>query len=126
MYLERSEAVRRLKAALKKKTGKTWSVTGGRGTGWGWLRIQAPKVRRVAHGVNPRYNGFDQIDVCIRKTGKPPWIEFVSDDAEENRYTSDEDSRTLTEIFKPGHSYHYQGLSVRPEDWELYLERVEA
>ena len=39
MYIERKDAVKRIKAALKKKTGKTWSVTGGRGTAWGWLRV---------------------------------------------------------------------------------------
>ncbi len=42
--VDRNDAIARLKAALK-KSGKTWSVTGGRGTAWGWLNITAPPSR---------------------------------------------------------------------------------
>lgn len=43
----RAEAIARIKKALKARSGKAWSVTGGRGTGWGWLTITAPPARRV-------------------------------------------------------------------------------
>lgn len=46
-FLTRDEAIRRIRAGLKRRTGKSWSVTGGRGTGWGWIRISAPPARRV-------------------------------------------------------------------------------
>lgn len=45
--MERDEAITRIRAALKKRSGKTWSVTGGRGTSWGWILITAPPARRV-------------------------------------------------------------------------------
>lgn len=38
----RDGAIVAIRAALQRRSGKTWSVTGGRGTGWGWIRIDAP------------------------------------------------------------------------------------
>jgi hypothetical protein len=45
--ITRDEAIRRIRTALKARTGRTWSVTGGRGTAWGWIRISAPPARLV-------------------------------------------------------------------------------
>jgi hypothetical protein len=45
--IDRDEAIRRIKAALKRRSGKSWSVTGGRGTAWGWITITSPPARRV-------------------------------------------------------------------------------
>lgn len=44
---DRDEAVREIRAALRRRSGKAWSVTTGRGTSWGWLTISAPPARRV-------------------------------------------------------------------------------
>lgn len=54
-YLTRDETIRRIKKALQQRSGKTWSVTGGRGTAWGWLKIDAPPKRCVFEfdGVTP-------------------------------------------------------------------------
>jgi len=41
----RDAVVKRIKAALQKRSGKQWSVTGGRGTAYGWLQISVPKAR---------------------------------------------------------------------------------
>ena len=46
--MDRAEALRRIKTGLQKRSGKTWSVTGGRGTAWGWLKIDAPPARQTA------------------------------------------------------------------------------
>ena len=43
--MNRDEAISRIKTALKKRTGRVWSVTAGRGTAWGWVRISAPPKR---------------------------------------------------------------------------------
>jgi hypothetical protein len=45
--MDRDEAIARIKTALKARTGRTWSVTGGRGTAWGWIKISAPPARRI-------------------------------------------------------------------------------
>ena len=46
MY-DRDVTIKAIRAALKRRSGKTWSVTGGRGTAWGWIEITAPPARRV-------------------------------------------------------------------------------
>lgn len=41
----REAVIKRIRAALVKRSGKQWSVRGGRGTAYGWIRISAPKAR---------------------------------------------------------------------------------
>ena len=48
--MTRSEVTKRIKAALRQRSGRPWSITGGRGTAWGWLTITAPKARLTAYG----------------------------------------------------------------------------
>lgn len=43
--IDRNEAIKRIKAGLQTRSGKTWSVTGGTGTAYGWLHISAPPKR---------------------------------------------------------------------------------
>jgi hypothetical protein len=42
----RDETIRVLRQALKIRSGRDWSVTGGRGTAWGWIKVNAPPRRR--------------------------------------------------------------------------------
>jgi sugar phosphate isomerase/epimerase len=44
--LTREQAIARIRKGLQRRTGKAWSVVGGRGTAWGWLTISAPPRRR--------------------------------------------------------------------------------
>lgn len=39
---DRTATIAELRRALKARSGKTWSVTGGRGTSWGWIEINVP------------------------------------------------------------------------------------
>lgn len=48
--MDRNETIARLRKALKASTGRTWSVTGGRGTAWGWITVTAPPARRAEYG----------------------------------------------------------------------------
>ena len=47
VYLSRDDAIKQIKSALESRSDLRWSVTGGRGTGYGWLRIDAPPSRRT-------------------------------------------------------------------------------
>jgi hypothetical protein len=47
---ERDEFIAAVKAALRERSGKTWSVKGGRGTSWGWVTILAPPARLDEYG----------------------------------------------------------------------------
>jgi hypothetical protein len=41
----RTEVTKKMRQLLRERSGKAWSVKGGRGTGWGWLTIAAPPSR---------------------------------------------------------------------------------
>ena len=45
--LSRAAVIGRIKRALEVRSGKRWSVTGGTGTAYGWLHIDAPPSRRT-------------------------------------------------------------------------------
>lgn len=49
-HLDRDHVIDTIRAELRRRSGKPWSVTGGKGTGWGWITITAPPRRRDAHG----------------------------------------------------------------------------
>lgn len=46
----RDEAIERIRAALKRRAGRSWSVRGGRGTAWSWIEVSAPPARRNEFG----------------------------------------------------------------------------
>lgn len=46
----RDEAIVVVRDALRRRSGRSWSVTGGRGTAWGWIRIAAPPSCRDTLG----------------------------------------------------------------------------
>ena len=51
---DRNDTIKAIKTALQRRSGKQWSVTGGRGTAWGWISITAPPARRTAgHELTP-------------------------------------------------------------------------
>jgi hypothetical protein len=52
--MDRDVAIRLIRTALRKRSGKDWSVTGGKGTAWGWLTIDAPPRRRTWRFVQTR------------------------------------------------------------------------
>lgn len=43
--IDRADAIRLIRAGLQARSGRPWSVTGGRGTAYGWLHIRAPPKR---------------------------------------------------------------------------------
>jgi hypothetical protein len=47
---DRNEAIARIKAALKARSNKRWSVRGGRGTSWGWIDVTSPPSRQNEFG----------------------------------------------------------------------------
>ena len=111
-YLDRAAAIARIRAALKKRSGKAWSVTGGSGTAWGWIKVDAPPARRTwrqregsakdAHGY-PIYEDYD--------SGKPGGSLSPSDRAE------------LSALLGLA-TVHHQGESI-PSGGDYYREYVD-
>lgn len=48
--MTRDEAVQRIRQALKRRSDRAWSVSGGRGTAYGWIQVQAPPRRQGEYG----------------------------------------------------------------------------
>lgn len=48
--MNRAVAIKLIREALRKRSGKAWSVTGGRGTAYGWLTIASPPARSGEFG----------------------------------------------------------------------------
>lgn len=48
--MDRNEAIAEIRKALKARTGRTWSVTGGKGSSWGWITVTAPPKRSPGYG----------------------------------------------------------------------------
>lgn len=48
---DRDETIAIIRTELKRRSGKAWSVTGGRGTVWGWITVTAPPARRDRFGA---------------------------------------------------------------------------
>lgn len=54
---DRNATIKAIRTALQRRSGKAWSVTGGRGTAWGWIHIDAPPARRTfSHREKADYN----------------------------------------------------------------------
>lgn len=47
---DRDDAIKSIRTALRTRSGKAWSVKGGRGTSWGWIKISAPPARCNSYG----------------------------------------------------------------------------
>jgi hypothetical protein len=60
--MDRDETIKQIKTALQRRSGKTWSVTGGRGTDWGWITITAPPKRCTANATLRRMIEYGQAE----------------------------------------------------------------
>lgn len=106
--VDRDDAIRTIRDALKRRSGKAWSVAGDRGTAWGWITIQAPPKRRVAHIPNPEYH-CDHTQPC--SNCPPAFFEGPPDERHGAWYTSDADRTELAQLLGLEH-VHCQGVSI--------------
>ena len=100
----REGVIKELRRALKARTGLTWSVTGGKGTAYGWIRIDAP----------PKERRFDSTGT-VELTGTGPC-----------GYMSLKRRKMLADALGLGQPTHCQGESI-PSQYDYqqeYLERA--
>lgn len=114
--LSRAETIRRIRAALKRRSGKAWSVTGDRGTAWGWLRISAPPKRCTAEHVNTG---------ALDDRGYPAW-ELV-DTGKPGGYMTPADAAELAALLGL-ERVHFQGESIASSSghYREYIDRAEG
>ena len=116
--MDRNETISTIRKALKRRSGKTWSVTGGRGTAWGWLRIDAPPARRK----------WSQIETGeLDDFGLPAWRWEHKPDAQYGHMSPDE-SRELADLLGLEDEAHFQGVSIPASSdyWREYIDRAEG
>ena len=114
--IDRNEAIARIKAALKRRSGKAWSVTGGRGTSWGWITIDTAPARRtwawrLPDGMSDIPENYEEYD-----TGKP------------GGHMSPAERAELGQLLGLNGPVHIQGESVAAShDYRLeYVDRAEG
>ena len=115
--MDRNETIKRIRAALKKRSGKPWSVTGGRGTAWGWINITAPPKRRTGHAVQkPGTVGANPEDYEYKDTGEPNGDLTPGEQDELGRLLGlDNPVCHQGESIPAGHDY-----------WQEYIDRAEG
>lgn len=112
--MDRNHTIVAIRTALKRRSGKAWSVTGGHGTAWGWITISAPPARRTFKSVPKAYNTdlrpgiehYDEVD-----TGNPGGFMGATDRAELARLLGLE-------------AVHFQGESI-PSSHDHYVEYID-
>lgn len=110
---ERAEAIATIKAALKKRSGKVWSVTGGKGTAWGWLTISAPPARCTwKYRLLPGH-----LNTCHED-----WEAY--DDGKPGGYISPAERKELADLLGLDRPIHDQGQLVSSMNWENYIDRA--
>lgn len=118
MNNDRDDAIKRIRAALCRRSGKTWSVTGGKGTAWGWITIDAPPGRRTwSHRLKADaspaqfYGDYEEYD-----SGEP------------GGHTSPADREELGRLLGLDGPAHHQGVSIPSSNahYHEYTERAEG
>lgn len=103
---DRNEAIAAIRAALRRRTGRAWSVTGGRGTVWGWITVDAPPSRATwgyrlrAGAVTDRPEDYEPFD-----TGEPGRLMSPEDRAELARLLGLESVPVQGVSIPAGHDY---------------------
>jgi hypothetical protein len=114
--MDRNETIAKIKAALKRRSGKSWSVTGGKGTAWGWITIDTPPARRtwgwrLPHGFPDIPGNWEEYD-----TGRP------------GGYIIPDERRELADLLGFEKPVHHQGESIPASGdyWQEYIDRAEG
>lgn len=115
--MERDETIKRIRTALKRRSGKAWSVTGGRGTAWGWITIDAPPARRTCHAV-------------LKPDASPahlPEDYEHKDTGELGGYITPQDAAELAKLLGL-ETVHHQGVHIASSNdyWQEYIDRAEG
>lgn len=119
MSNDRDDTIRRIRTALQRRSGKSWSVTGGRGTSWGWITIDAPPSRRTwSSRLKPDAS-----------PAKLPSDYEEYDTGEPNRgCMSPAERKELGELLGLDGPAHHQGVSIAAssDHYREYIDRSEG
>ena len=113
-HIDTVEACRRIKAALRARSGRAWSVRRGRGTSACWVHIDAPPERRVWHRLE---DGLDERGF--------PRYRYV-EDASRPGETGPVDRALLADLLGIDERFTCGGCSIVPSHVASYVSRAEG
>lgn len=116
LCMDRNQVIKALKAALKSRSGKVWSVTGGKGTAWGWITINAIPSRRTWKNIPTSGNEVAQAP------GHENWVEINEPDYEFGHMGPDDRAELASLLGLE--RVNYQGHSI-PASSAHYREALE-
>jgi len=112
--ITRDSAITEIRTALKRRSGKSWSVKGGKGTAWGWITVDAPPSRRTS-----------------RYLVKPGHLGHYPEDYEKNRTDTQAAGGYITELegaelakLLDLKTVHHQGVLI-PGGHDYWMEYVD-
>ena len=130
---DRNETIALIKKSLQERSGKTWSVTGGRGTAWGWITISVPPKRlgcAKLHEFNYVKDESDEIcSVCGERRHTWKATDFcakhVCMDVCWKSYITPEDRAELAKLLNKKY-IHMQGDNIPSGScyYEEYIDRA--
>lgn len=112
---DRNAVISTIKAALKLRSGKVWSVTGGNGTSWGFLSISAPPARCTWH---------HRLKVGATNDYPESWEGY--DSIKGNGDMTPTERAELSRLLGLDRPVHQQGLKICSQDWQNYIDRAEG
>jgi hypothetical protein len=128
MTTDRASTIRAIRAGLKRRSGKTWSVPGGRGTAWGWLRISAPPKRLGCAGLHRMELGAICLACGVDRWDKPDACSaHVCTPDCGAHYITPTDRKLLAELLGL-ERVHPQGVQVANSSdcYREYIDRAEG
>jgi hypothetical protein len=115
-HTDRNATIKAIRTALQRRSGKPWSVTGGRGTAWGWIRIKAPPARST-WGWQLRNGQQD-----YSKSHDENWEAY--DTGEKDRCMSPADRAELTQLLGLDQKVSDSGDNI-PAGYDYYREYID-
>ena len=112
----RDNTIKQIRAALQRRSGKAWSVTGGRGTAYGWITINVPPAKRTWRYELPA--GLADIPEHYEER----------DAGRSGGHMSPGDRTELAQLLGLSQPTHFQGESIPAghDYYEEYMARAEG
>lgn len=114
--MDRNETIKKIRTALKLRSGRGWSVTGGRGTAYGWIKIDAPPSL-CTWSYRPKAGAGE-----CPPPGNEFWEEY--DTGEVGHHMSPADRDRLAKLLGLNEPVHVQGVSI-PSSNDYYAEYID-
>lgn len=99
--MTRNETIQAIRGGLKARSNKRWSVTGGRGTAYGWITIAAVPARQVEFGYTSEEDRKDLANLLGLEKVHTQGVSIPSSNAYYQEYIDRANGKTPSVIGEP-------------------------